>query len=208
MTHILSQFYPRAAQACGSLTAPKARRVLLGSLFGAVCLFAPILSSQAQTAAPSAPAPVAPVATPNQSAPVVTPAVASPMPATPPPSPKMVAERKRDAMMREKRIANMHKRLELTPAQEALWSPVADAMNENSMAVDKVTMNIPDKKMTAVENLKTFEAMADAHAASLHRLVPPFSALYATMSDNQKQIADEMFERHGRQHGGGRSRRN
>ncbi len=215
MTHILRPFSPQAPEACGSLPAPKARRVLLASLFGAVCLFAPISTSYSQTAAPAA---SAPIATPDQAAPVAAPAAATPalatpaaapavastMPATPPPSPKMLAESKRDAMMREKRIADMHKRLELTPAQENLWSAVASAMNENSAAVDKVTMTIPDKKMSAVENMTIFEAMADAHAASLHRLLPPFSALYATMSDHQKQTADQMFDAHGREH----SRRN
>lgn len=170
----------------GTLPGSKVRPVLLVSLMGAAGLLLPILAAQAQTAPP-----------PPQ--PSVAPQVSS-MPTTPPPSPQMLAKAKHDAMLRDKRIAAMHKRLDLTPAQENLWAPVAKAMSKNSAAFDAVVMKIPDTKMTAVDRLKSFEAMADAHAAGLHRLIPPFSALYASMSDNQKQHADQMFDHGQRKH--------
>jgi hypothetical protein len=54
--------------------------------------------------------------------------------------------------------------------------------------------------MTAVDNLKTYEAIADAHAEGLQKLVPAFETLYASMSEAQKKNADEVFNR-SRHHG-------
>ena len=197
MTDIHHPIPSQSLSSHGRTSGSQARRVLLVSLMGAAGLVLPMLSGQAQTAPPLPPAAqqVSPV---GATASVVP--QASPVPVTPPLSPQMVAKAKRDAMMRDKRIAAMHKRLDLTPAQESLWTPVASAMRHNSADFDTVIMKIPDTKMTAVDHLKAFQMMADAHAAGLRRLIPPFSALYATMSVNQKHNADQMFDHGRRQH--------
>ncbi len=47
--------------------------------------------------------------------------------------------------------------------------------------------------MTAVDDLKSYQAIADAHAEEMSKLVPAFGALYAKMSPEQQKNADEIF---------------
>lgn len=49
------------------------------------------------------------------------------------------------------------------------------------------------KNMTAVEDMLSYKAMADAHAEGVRKLNPPFKALYDSMSDVQKRNADSVF---------------
>lgn len=164
---------------CSELQKSSARRLGIAAFIGAAVLLVSITPGYAQTAAPVAPAAAAPST-----------AAA--------PSPKMMAKTKQRAEMRDQRIAAMHKRLNLTPAQETLWTPVAQAMRDNGAAYDAIIVKIPGEKMSAVDHLKAFQAMADEHAAGLARLITPFSALYAALDTKQKALADELFERRGR----------
>ena len=50
--------------------------------------------------------------------------------------------------------------------------------------------------MTAVDDLKSYGEIADAHANGIKKLTPVFADLYASMSDAQKKEADTLF-RHG-----------
>jgi hypothetical protein len=47
--------------------------------------------------------------------------------------------------------------------------------------------------MTAVDDLKSYGEIADAHADGIKKLTPVFAALYASMSDAQKKEADAIF---------------
>jgi hypothetical protein len=47
--------------------------------------------------------------------------------------------------------------------------------------------------MTAVENLRSFQKLAQAHADGLNNLGAAFESLYADMSDEQKKNADAVF---------------
>jgi hypothetical protein len=47
--------------------------------------------------------------------------------------------------------------------------------------------------MTAVDDLKTYSAIAEAHANGIKTLIPVFEALYVSMSDTQKKEADILF---------------
>lgn len=104
----------------------------------------------------------------------------------------------------ETRIQDMHTKLKITTAQEPQWAKVADAMRDNAKAMDKLTQLRADreKDMTAVDDLKSYGEIADAHADGIKKLTPAFAALYAGMSDAQKKEADTLF-RHGEDgHGG------
>ncbi len=48
-------------------------------------------------------------------------------------------------------------------------------------------------QMTAVDDLKSYEAITDAHADGLKKLIPAFEQLYTSMSDDQKKTADQIF---------------
>jgi periplasmic protein CpxP/Spy len=48
-------------------------------------------------------------------------------------------------------------------------------------------------KMTAVDDLGSYEEVAETHVAGLQKLIPAFQALYDTMSPDQKKNADAAF---------------
>ena len=95
----------------------------------------------------------------------------------------------------EKRITDLHAKLAITPAQEPLWSSVADVMRDNAKKMDELTQARTQNAttMTAVDDLKSYGAIADAHADGIKKFTPAFSALYDSMSDEQKATADSMF---------------
>jgi hypothetical protein len=52
--------------------------------------------------------------------------------------------------------------------------------------------------MSAVEDLKSYCEIAEAHADGLKKFIPVFEPLYAGMSDVQKKSVDTLFRQHGR----------
>ena len=95
----------------------------------------------------------------------------------------------------ELRIKDMHAKLNITPAEEAQWAKVAEVMRDNGKTMDTLTQARVehDKDMTAVDDLKSYGELADAHAEGVKKLIPLFAALYASMSDVQKKEADSLF---------------
>ena len=47
--------------------------------------------------------------------------------------------------------------------------------------------------MSAVDNMQSFEAIEQARADGMQKLVPAFQTLYTSLSDQQKQQADALF---------------
>ena len=97
----------------------------------------------------------------------------------------------------EKRAKDMHAKLKITPAQEEMWGKVSQAMRDNAKSLDNLSQAHVEhaKGMSAVDNLKSYGELADAHADGVRKLMPAFSALYASMSDRQKREADALFSR-------------
>lgn len=95
----------------------------------------------------------------------------------------------------ELRIKDMHAKLKITPAQEELWKKVTEAMSDDAKTMDTLTQVRIDhaKDMTAVDDLKSYGDIANAHAAGIKKLTPLFVDLYADMSDTQKKEADTLF---------------
>ncbi len=56
------------------------------------------------------------------------------------------------------------------------------------------------KTMNAVEHMKFHSEITEAHLDQLNKLIPPFEAFYASMSDEQKKITDTIFRtgKHGK----------
>jgi hypothetical protein len=100
----------------------------------------------------------------------------------------------------EQRIAMLHTALQITPDEEASWTPVAQAMRDNESDMQKLvaerTAQTP-QDMSAVEDLKTYERFTQAHAAGLKTLISSFETLYETMPDAQKANADMVFRKFG-----------
>ena len=103
----------------------------------------------------------------------------------------------------ELRIKDMHAKLKITSTQEEQWAKVAQAMLDDAKTMDTLTQNRIDhaKDMTAVDDLKSYGEIADAHANGIKRLTPIFADLYANMSDAQKKEADTLFRKGDHKHG-------
>ncbi len=100
----------------------------------------------------------------------------------------------------EARIKELHAKLQITAAEEALWGDVAQAMRDNGKAfrialADRAGRS---KDISAVDDLKSFQTIADQHAEGLKRLIPVFEALYASMPPTQQKRADQVFGEHER----------
>lgn len=102
----------------------------------------------------------------------------------------------------ELHIKDMHAKLKITSAQEEQWAKVAAAMSDNAKVMDTLTQSRIDhaKDMTAVDDLKSYGEIADAHADGIKKLTPVFATLYDSMSDAQKKEADTLFRHGGRKH--------
>jgi hypothetical protein len=53
------------------------------------------------------------------------------------------------------------------------------------------------RAMSAVDDLKSYGEIAEAHANGLKKFTSVFEPLYAGMSDAQKKSADTLFRHHG-----------
>jgi hypothetical protein len=104
----------------------------------------------------------------------------------------------------EVRIKDMHDKLKITAEQEEQWAKVDQAMLEDAKIMDKLTQSRADhaKDMTAIDDLKSYAEITDAHAAGIKRLTPLFTTLYESMSEAQKKEADTLFRHGDHKHGG------
>ena len=95
----------------------------------------------------------------------------------------------------ESRISSLHSRLRITAAQETLWQPVAQVMRDNAGTMDTLrqTRLTNMGSMNAIDDLKSYGEVADAHADGIRKMTPVFQALYDTMSEAQKRNADQIF---------------
>jgi len=95
----------------------------------------------------------------------------------------------------ETRIKELHTQLQITPEQENLWQNVTAVMRDNAQRIDTLVQARADQAqtMTAVDDLRAYGDIAEAHAEGIKKFLPAFDALYASMSDAQKQHADAIF---------------
>ena len=128
-----------------------------------------------------------------------SPAAAQPSPAAqsarPPASPAAAALQTAPKGDLDKRVRRLHDQLGITPEQEELWRPVANAMVDSASAVGdamQARFNKP-QPMSAVEDIQTYQAVADAHARGLKQLADAFAPLYAAMPPAQQKAADKLF---------------
>ena len=204
------------------------RRNLLTTVAVAAGLVLPMAAGAQTTPAQTAPAQTAPAPmttapmkmAPMTMAPGTTPMTMAPMKMAPgatapmagtsamPANPVVQPAAARGAMMSpdrvEQRITEMHKKLKITAVQEPQWASFAAVMRGNATDMQAVmaVRTSGFSKMSAVDNMQSYQAMAQQHAAALQKLVPAFATLYAALSAEQKTAADEMFRTAGMGHGG------
>jgi hypothetical protein len=95
----------------------------------------------------------------------------------------------------EARIKELHAKLHITSAQQPQWDAVVQVMRDNAETMDAaIAQRSHDPMaMSAVDDLRSYETIVDAHADGLRKFIPVFQALYDSMSDSQKKNADTFF---------------
>jgi hypothetical protein len=102
----------------------------------------------------------------------------------------------------ELRIKDLRAKLKITSTQEEQWSKVAQTMLEDAKTMDALTQTRVEhaKDITAVDDLKSYGEIAEAHANGIKKLIPVFTDLYASMTDEQKKTADAFFREGSHKH--------
>jgi protein CpxP len=102
----------------------------------------------------------------------------------------------------EAHIKQMHAQLRITAAEQAQWEQFAQVMRENARDMDQAFMQRAQgyPTMNAVQNMQSYEQIAEAHAAQLQKLVPAFENLYNAMPEQQRQLADQVFRANAESH--------
>lgn len=107
----------------------------------------------------------------------------------------VIAANSSDQTRIEARIKDMHAKLKITTAEEDQWAKVADVMRDNATKMDELrnARMANAKTMTAIDDLRSYGEMTDAHAGEIKKFTVVFATLYAGMSDAQKAQADQLF---------------
>ncbi len=129
--------------------------------------------------------------------PPATPVPAEPQAPTPPkpPSAAEAARARQEAMKVEQHIVELRRSLRITPAEQPQWDAFAQIMRDNAVHMEKLFSGRAEGDgMNAVEDLKSYADIAEAHAQDMRRLVPAFAALYAAMPPEQQKLADTAFK--------------
>ncbi|HEX3415903.1 MAG TPA: Spy/CpxP family protein refolding chaperone [Stellaceae bacterium] len=100
------------------------------------------------------------------------------------------------------RIAFLKAELKITPAQEAQWQPVTAAMRENAKALDQTITTARQNRTDrdAVQRLELREEFAKVRADNDARLLAAFKPLYASLSPEQQQMANQLVGAHHHRH--------
>ena len=100
------------------------------------------------------------------------------------------------------RIAFLKAELKITPAQETEWQQVAAAMRENARALDQTITTAQQNRTTidAVQRLESREQFAKVLADNDARLLAAFKPLYASLSPEQQQMANQLVGGHYHRH--------
>lgn len=94
----------------------------------------------------------------------------------------------------------MYAKLKITPAQDEYWSKVSQVMRDNAKQMDTLTKTRTEKAdMNAIDDLKSYREITDAHADGLKKFILVFETLYDKMSDVQRKNADAIFRSHHRE---------
>lgn len=115
----------------------------------------------------------------------------------PPANTPVTAQGKRVRAQVEQRIADLHRRLHITQAEEPLWNDFANTMRQNAAEMDQLFQQRQQTvgTMNAVDDMKSYAQLAQAHAEQMQHLIPAFEKLYDAMPPEQKKLTDQEFRR-------------
>jgi hypothetical protein len=92
-------------------------------------------------------------------------------------------------------IKELRGKLRITAAQQPQWDDFVQVMRDNATKFELVSKTRVErhKTMNAVDDLKSFQEIAQLQADGLKRLSDAFQALYDRMSPEQQKNADAVF---------------
>jgi hypothetical protein len=95
----------------------------------------------------------------------------------------------------EQRITALQTRLAITQDQTPAWNAFAQVMRDNAQNTDTLFQQRAQNaaKMSAVENMKSYAAIARAYADNTEHLATAFETLYGKLTPQQQQTADTLF---------------
>ena len=102
----------------------------------------------------------------------------------------------------DERIAFLKAQLKITPAQEVQWQQVEAAMRENAKTLDQTITTARQNRgdMDAVQRLELREQFAKVRVDNDARLLSAFKPLYASLSPEQQQMANQLVGAHHHRH--------
>lgn len=107
--------------------------------------------------------------------------------------------------MAEQRIRDLHASLHITSSEQPQWEQFAQVMRDNAKDIDQAYQQRAAHldSMNAVDNMQSYAQIEQTRTQDLQKLVPAFQTLYASLSDEQKMEADQLFRNravHAQQH--------
>ncbi len=103
----------------------------------------------------------------------------------------------------EGRLAFLKTELKITSAQEPQWQQFAAVMRQNAQSLDQAMANARQhrgKPTNAVERSEMRAQFAKIRADNQARLLTAFKPLYASLSPEQQQMANELMTAHSGHH--------
>jgi periplasmic protein CpxP/Spy len=96
----------------------------------------------------------------------------------------------------EAHIKQLHTQLKITQAEDKDWNQFADVMRTNAgdmqTAMQEREQQYPS--MNALQNMESYQKLAETHAEHLQKLVSAFETFYNALPDPQKKVADQVFK--------------
>jgi periplasmic protein CpxP/Spy len=95
----------------------------------------------------------------------------------------------------QQRIGALQAKLAITAPQMADWNSFTEAMRANAISTNQLFQQRAQNAatMSAVENMKSYAAIARAYADNTDHLATSFATLYAKLSPDQQKTADALF---------------
>jgi hypothetical protein len=157
----------------------------LATIMAAISL--PVLAYSTQAAAQTSPPASPSVMSPAAPKAVATAATAGAS------LPKATAEKV------EQHIAQLHSKLEITPAEEPQWKLFAQVMRDNAAQMGEAfsARGANLATMTAVQDVQSYAQIAQIQADNMQKLATAFQTLYHTFPAPQQKLADAVFRENG-----------
>ena len=92
----------------------------------------------------------------------------------------------------EANIAELRKKLQITPAQESQFNGVATVMRDNAR-LEASAPPQPPANATAVDDLRAYIKYNELELQGLRKMLPALEALYAALTPAQRKTADAVF---------------